>query len=77
MEDHVGDIMVAFDIPDRARMKLNFEKYTFGVKARKFLDFMIFEKGIEANPEKIKAILDMQSPKIIKKVQMLNGRIQH
>ncbi len=38
---------------DRTRMKLNSDKCAFGVKADKFLDFMISERGIEANPEKI------------------------
>ena len=56
-------------------MKLNPSKCTFGVASRKFLGFMVSQKGIEANPEKVRAILDMMSPKIVKEVQKLIERI--
>jgi hypothetical protein len=36
---------------------------------------MLSQRGIEANPQKIRAILDMEAPKNIKDVQKLNGRI--
>ncbi|KAK8557043.1 hypothetical protein V6N13_035148 [Hibiscus sabdariffa] len=39
--------------------KLNPEKCTFGVEVGKFLGFLISVRGIEANPETIKAIMDM------------------
>ena len=54
---------------------LNPTKCLFGVSSRKFLGFMVSQRGIEANPEKLKAILDMVSPKTIKKVQRLTGRV--
>ncbi|KAM1677087.1 hypothetical protein FF1_037295 [Malus domestica] len=41
-------------------MRLNPNKYAFGVGSGKFLGFMISQRGIEANPEKIKAIIDMK-----------------
>ena len=56
-------------------MKLNPAKYTFGVSARKFLGFIVNNRGIEANPDKIKAVLDMPSPSSIKEVQRVTGRI--
>ena len=43
-------------------MKLNPNKCAFGVVSGKFLGFMVSYRGIEANPEKIKAILDMKPP---------------
>ena len=52
-------------------MKLNPSKCAFGVASRKFLGFMVSQRGIEANPEKVKAILNMTSPKIVKEVQKL------
>lgn len=36
---------------------------------------MITQRGIEANPEKIQAILDMEPPTSIKDVQQLTGRM--
>ena len=47
----------------------------FGVASGNFLGFMVPHRGIEANPEKIKAILDMKSPLNIKEVQSLTGRV--
>ena len=56
-------------------MKMNPSKYAFEVASRKFLRFMVSYRGIEANPEKIKAILDIKPPQSIKKVQSLTGRV--
>ena len=56
-------------------MKLNPTKCAFGVISGKILRFLVSQQGIEANPEKIKAIIDMRHPDIKKEVQQLNGRI--
>ena len=56
-------------------MMLNPNKLTFAVRAGKFFDFMVSQRGIEANPEKIQAILDMRPPRREKEVQKLTGCI--
>ena len=56
-------------------MKLNLAKCAFRVSAGKFLGFIVNHRGIEANPDKIKVVLDMPSPSGIKEVQRLTGRI--
>ena len=56
-------------------MKLNLNKCAFGVVSGKFLGFMVSQRGIEANPKKVQAILDMTSPKTVKEVQKLIRRI--
>ena len=56
-------------------MKLNPKKCAFGVSSGKFLGFMVSQRGIEANPDKIQAILDMEPPKNIKEVQSLTGQV--
>ena len=56
-------------------MKLNPEKCAFGVTSGKFLGFMVHQRGIEANPDKVKAVLEMESPKSLKQLQSLNGRV--
>ena len=56
-------------------MKLNPTKCAFGVASRKFFRFLISQHGIEANPEKIKAIIDMRHPNTKKEVQQLNGKV--
>jgi len=54
---------------------LNLEKCVFGVRGGKFLGFMLTNKGIEANPDKCEAILNMRSPTNLKEVQRLIGRL--
>lgn len=56
-------------------LNLNPEKRAFGVGSGKFLGFMVNQRGIEANPNKINAILDMRSPTSTKELQSLNGRV--
>ena len=56
-------------------MNLNPAKCAFGVSAGKFLGFIVNNRGIEANPDKIKAVLDMPPLSNIKEIQRLTGRI--
>ena len=56
-------------------MKLNPSKCAFEVSSGKFLGFMVSQRGIEANSDKIQAILDMEPSKNIKEVQSLTGRV--
>ena len=56
-------------------MKLNPGKCTFRVTTGKFLGFMVSQRGIEANPDKIRAIMEMAPPRNVKEVQSLNGEI--
>ena len=74
-ELHIAHMSEAFQILIEYNMKLNPAKCAFGVSDRKFLGFIVNNRGIEANPEKIKAVLDMRPPSNIKEVQRLTGRI--
>jgi len=58
-------------------MKLNPSKCVFAVMAGKFLGFMVSQRGIEANLNKIRAIVEMlpPTPKNVKEVQSLNGKV--
>ena len=56
-------------------MKLNPAKCAFGVSIGKFLGFIVSNRGIEANPNKIKVVLDMLPPSNIKDIQRLTRRI--
>ena len=56
-------------------MKLNPTKYAFGVTSKKFLEFMMSRCGIEINFEKIRAIQEMTTPKAIKEIQCLMGKV--
>ncbi|KAL0433794.1 UNVERIFIED_CONTAM: Retrovirus-related Pol polyprotein from transposon [Sesamum latifolium] len=73
--DHVKDLNETFVVLRTYRLKLNPGKCAFGVSGGRFLGFMVTQRGIEANPDKIKAVLDMGHPTNINEVQRLTGRI--
>jgi hypothetical protein len=56
---HIADLSETFKMLRDYKMKLNPAKCAFGVSSGKFLGFMVSQKGIEANPEKVKAVLEM------------------
>jgi hypothetical protein len=58
-----------------ARLWLNPEKCVFGVRQGKILGYLVLHRGIEANPTKIQAIIDMAPPQSTKVVQQLTGRL--
>jgi hypothetical protein len=74
-DGHLDDLRETFQTLRKYQMKLNPSKCAFGVYSVKFLGFMVSQRGIEANPDKIKAILEMQPPKSTKEVQRLTGRV--
>ena len=56
-------------------MKLNQSKCVFGVTIGKLLGFMVFQRSIEINLDKIWAIMEMASPGNTKEVQCLNDKV--
>ncbi|KAI5344786.1 hypothetical protein L3X38_012663 [Prunus dulcis] len=74
-DKHIPNLSAIFTILKQYKMRMNPTKCAFGVAFGKFLGFMISQRGIEANPEKIQAILDMTIPKTVKDIQSLIGRV--
>ena len=72
---HLDDLKETFATLRQYQMKLNPSKCAFGVASGKFLGFMMSQRGIKANLEKVQAILDMASSKTVKEVQKLTERI--
>jgi hypothetical protein len=71
----VEDLTLVFDKLRATRTKLNPEKCIFGVSAGKLLGFLVSYRGIEANPEKIKAIETMRPLAHFKDIQKLAGSL--
>jgi len=67
-DKHLDDLQETFDTFIWYNMKLNPSKCAFGVLSGKFLGFMVSHRGIEVNPDKIQAILNMEPPRDIKEV---------
>ena len=70
---HLGDLRVIFQILRKYKLRLNASKCSFGVVSSKFLGYMVTHRGIEVNPDQIKAINNLQSPRNPKEVQKLTG----
>ena len=60
--DHVHDLENIFDILRKYKLRLNASKCSFGVESGKFLGYMVTHRGIEVNPDQIKAINNLQPP---------------
>ncbi|XP_020426564.1 uncharacterized protein LOC109950835 [Prunus persica] len=73
--EHLDNLALMFGILKDYRMRLNPTKCAFGVSSSRFLGFRMSQRGIEPNPEKIKAIIDMEMPKTQKDIQSLTGRV--
>ena len=67
----MDDLQKTINMLRRYNMKLNLSKCAFRVSLGKFLGFMVSQRGIEANPDKIQAILSMELPKNVKKCKVL------
>ena len=74
-DDHLDNLRETFDTLRSYNMKLNPNKCAFVVTAGKFLGFMVSQRGIEVNSEKIRAIVQLEPPRTIKEFQSLNGEI--
>ncbi|GJS24959.1 reverse transcriptase domain-containing protein [Tanacetum coccineum] len=71
----LADISETFDNLKKINMKLNPKKCSFGVEEGKFLGYMVTSKGIRANPRKTRALADLQSPRTLKEMQSLSGKL--
>ncbi|KAM2090853.1 hypothetical protein ACFX1T_029414 [Malus domestica] len=74
-DQHITNLSETFPILKSYRIRLNPNKCAFSVGSGKFLGFMISQRGIKANPEKIKAILDMKELVTSKDIQSLTGKM--
>ena len=73
--DHISDLAETFANLWKANLSLNPEKCVIGVHRGKILGCLVSTKGIEANPDKIAALCNMEEPQSIRDVQRLTGRI--
>ena len=70
---HVNDLENIFAILRKHKLQLNASKCSFGVGSGKFLGYMVIHRGIEVNPNQIKAINNLQPPRNPKEVQKFTG----
>ena len=73
VSEHLGDLRVIFEILRSYKLRLNASKCSFDVGSSKFLGYMVTHKGIEINPDQIKAINNLRTFRNPKKMQKLTG----
>ena len=72
-QDHLVDLNQIFNILRQFQLKLNASKCAYCVGFEKFLGCLVTRRGIEANPDQITAIQELQSLTSVKQVQRLTG----
>ena len=77
LESHIHVLRKFFDRLGKYKLRLNPAKCLFGVKSEKLLGFMVSDKWIKVDLDKLKVIQSMSSPKIEKKMRGLLGRLDY
>ena len=72
-EGHIEDLLKLFQRLRKYRLRLNPNKCTFVVRSGKLLGFIVNQKGIEVDPNKVKAIQEMPAPRTKKQVRGFLG----
>ncbi|PKI51083.1 hypothetical protein CRG98_028512 [Punica granatum] len=76
-EDHLVNLKRLFDRLKKYKLLLNLAKCTFGVKSGKLLGFVVSEKGIEVDPDKVKAIMELPPPSTVCEVRSFLGWLNY
>jgi len=83
-EEHLDNLRKLFErlrkLFERLRkfkLRLNPAKCTFGVRSGKLLGFIVSQRGIEVDPDKVRPILEMPHPRTEKEVRGFLGRLNY
>ncbi|PKI42438.1 hypothetical protein CRG98_037169 [Punica granatum] len=76
-EDHLVNLKQLFDHLKKYKLRLNPAKCTFSFKSKKLLGFVVSEKSIEVNPNKVKAIMELPPPSTVREVRSFLGRLNY
>ena len=76
-DEHVVNLRKLFERLRKFQLKLNPAKCTFGATSGKLLGFVVSKKGIEIDPDKVRAIQDLPPPRTTKKVRSFMGRLNY
>ena len=76
-EDHLEHLLKLFQHLRKYKLRLNPNKCTFGVCSGRLMGFIVSQRGIEVDPDKVKAIREMPAPKTEKQVRGFLGRLNY
>jgi len=75
--DHIADLKTIFDIMRAHQLKMNPTKSFLGVASCKFMRFVVTSKGMYLDPEKVRAVQQMQPLRNIRELRGLQGRLAY
>ena len=75
--DHIADLKKVFDIMRAHQLKMNPTKSFLGVASGKFLGFIVTSKVIHLDPEKDRAVQEMQPPRNLRELRELQGQLAY
>ena len=76
-EEHLVNLRKLFERLRKYKFRLNPSKFTFGVRSEKLLGFIVSQRGIEVDPDKVRAILEMSHPCTEKEVRGFLERLNY
>ena len=76
-EEHLVNLIKLFESLRKYKLRLNPSKCTFGVRSGKLLRFIVSQRGIEVDPDKVRVILEIPHPCTEKEVQGFLGRLNY
>ena len=76
-EEHLDHLQKLFDRLKTYKLRLNPNKFTFGVRSGKLLGFIVSDKGIQVDPAKVKDIQEMLAPRTEKEIRGFLGRLNY
>ncbi|PKI71983.1 hypothetical protein CRG98_007599 [Punica granatum] len=76
-EDHLLNLKRLFERFKKYKLRLNPAKYTFDVNSGKLVGFIVSEKSIKVDPNKVKAIMELSSPSTVREVRSFLGRMNY
>ena len=76
-ESHARTLKKVFERCRHYKLCMNPLKCAFGVTTRKFLVFLVHQKGIDVDPLKVKAIVTMKPPTSIKELKSFKGKLSY
>jgi hypothetical protein len=76
-QEHLEHLAIVFKRLRQHKLKMNPMKCAFGVASGKFLGFIVTKRGIEIDPSKIKAIINMPQPRNLHELKSLQGHLAY
>ena len=76
-EDHLSKLRQVLTLINKAGLKVNMKKSTFGMDEVEYLGYILSRDGIKPQPEKVSAILALESPKNVRELWAFLGMVQY